>query len=205
MVAVIDYGVSNLKSVVNALEFLGAEVFIAKKAGDLKKAERIILPGVGTFSEGMGNLKKMKLIEPLKQEVIKNKKPFLGICLGMQLLADSGCEGETIKGLGWIKGKVKKFEINNLKVPHTGWDDLEIKKWSYLFRGIEEDKNFYFVHSYYFDAEEKNVISATCEYGKKFPAALQKENIFAAQFHPEKSQQNGLKILENYLSFESNA
>lgn len=202
MVAVIDYGVSNLKSVVNALEFLGAEVCVVKKACQLEKAERIILPGVGTFSEGMKNLKKMKLIKPLEKEVFGHKKPFLGICLGMQLLAESGCEGGTSRGLGWIKGKVKKFEIKNLKVPHTGWDDLVIKKNSYLFQGVEKDKNFYFVHSYYFDVEEKNIISAACEYGKIFPAALQKVNIFATQFHPEKSQQNGLKVLENYLLFK---
>lgn len=201
MVAVIDFGVSNLKSVVNALEFLGADVCITKKADELEKAERIILPGVGTFSQGMKSLKKLKLVKPLEREVIKKKKPFLGICLGMQLLADWGSEGGKSEGLGWIGGAVKKFKIDNLKVPHIGWDDLEIKK-NCLFQGIEKDKNFYFVHSYYFDIEEKDVVSATCNYGKIFPAALRKENIFATQFHPEKSQQNGLKVLENYLLYK---
>jgi imidazole glycerol-phosphate synthase subunit HisH len=202
MIAIIDFGISNLKSVYNALDFLGVDALITNKKSEIARAERIILPGVGTFSHGISNLKEYGLIDVLNHEVIENRKPFLGICLGMQMLADNGSEGGETNGLGWIKGEVKKFDFTNLKIPHLGWDNIEIVQKSHLFKDLNNASDFYFVHSYYFQAAVKDEIVALCDYGISFPASLQKNNIFATQFHPEKSQNNGMKILENFLSWK---
>ncbi len=200
MVVIIDYGMGNLFSVSNALKFLNADVKISSDPEDLKNADQIILPGVGSFPDGMKNLRALGLIEPLKEEVLIKKKPFLGICLGMQLLASAGEENEGELGLGWISGKVRKFILdeNKFRIPHIGWNDVSIKKNDKLWDGIINPV-FYFVHSYHFVPENKNIISAICDYGEEFVAAIKKDNIFGTQFHPEKSQKNGLKLLENFL------
>ncbi len=202
MIVVIDYGMGNLKSVANALTLLGQDVCISSKREDIRNAERIILPGVGTFSEGMANLRKLGLIETLHEEVIGKKKQFLGICLGMHLLATTGYEGGVTPGLNFISGDVKRFEVEQkeLKVPHMGWDDIMIKKDASLFKDVRKDNTFYFVHSYCFIPRQQEAVIATCDYGNEFTAALRKDNILATQFHPEKSQQNGLAFLTNFLT-----
>jgi glutamine amidotransferase len=202
MIAVIDYGLGNLLSISNALEELGQEFCITNKPEEIRKADKIILPGVGAFPDGMKNLKAAGLIDVLNEEVIDKKKPFLGICLGLQLLAKEGFEGKQIDGLGWIDGVVKKIEVSNgLKLPHMGWNDIKILKKDY-FNEVEFDKNFYFVHSYALFCNDKKDIAATCNYGSDLVAAVQKGNIFATQFHPEKSHKVGLQVLKNFLNYE---
>lgn len=203
MIVVIDYGTCNLKSVANALKLFGEEVKISNKKEDIINAERIIFPGVGTFSEGMKNLRDLDIIDTLNEEVIKKKKPFLGICLGMHLLATRGFEGGVCNGLNWIPGEVKKFELKeNLRIPHMGWDNINLKKESPLFDKIPKNKDYYFVHCFHFIPDSKEHIVSTCDYGIEFVSAIQKDNIFATQFHPEKSHQNGLKILENFIKWK---
>jgi|SRR3989338_9608504 len=202
MVLIIDYQMGNVGSVKNALDFLGVENKISNVLTDIKRATHLILPGVGSFGEGMKKLKKLGLIDTLKEEVVDNKKPFLGICLGMQLLAQNGEEGGLNSGLGWIDGRTKKFNINEKKftIPHVGWDDIFINdKEESLFKGINSNV-FYFAHSYIFEVKNSKNIAAFCEYGEKFCAVVKKDNILGTQFHPERSQKSGLKILENFLT-----
>jgi imidazole glycerol-phosphate synthase subunit HisH len=200
MVVIIDYGMGNLFSVKNALDAIGAESIISDNPEDLEKADKIILPGVGAFPDGMKNLKKRGFIEVLKKEVLNNKKPFLGICLGMQLLATDSEEHKLTKGLGWINGHVKKFNVdNNFRIPHMGWNDVFVKKENPLF-GANKTPVFYFVHSYHIVPNDLSVILATCNYGEEFVAAIQKDNVFGVQFHPEKSQKCGLEFLKNFLA-----
>ena len=201
MIAVVDYGSGNLMSVLNAIDFLGKEAKLVDSLQVLRNAEKIILPGVGLFSHCMEGLRKRGLVETLAEEVIYNKKPFLGICLGMQVLAESSEESPGVKGLGWIKGKVKRFlcEAQGLRVPHVGWNDISFEKGFSLFGGVYSEASFYFAHSYFLDPSEKEVIAATCDYGGSFVAAVCKDNIFGTQFHPEKSQNNGIQLLENFL------
>lgn len=202
MTVIIDYGMGNLFSVENALKRLGAEVKISNRKEDIQKADKLILPGVGAFPDGIKNLKKLGLVEVLEEEVVKNKKPFLGICLGMQLLATEGEEVKPTKGLGWIAGRVRRFQVDEEKfrVPHIGWNDLILKKENPLFKGIEQP-TFYFVHSYHLVPEDSSAVAAVCDYGEDFVAAVQKENIFGVQFHPEKSQKSGLRVLENFIAY----
>lgn len=200
MIAIIDYGMGNVGSVANAIHSLGKEVIIPKTKNDFEAASHIILPGVGSFAEGMKNLENLGYVDILNNEVIKNHKPFLGLCLGMQLLADFGDEGGPSKGLGWIEGSVKKLETKkDFKIPHIGWNDIFPRKDSLLFQNVIQPI-FYFVHSYHFLTKETSSIAAEFEYGKRFVAAIEKENIFGLQFHTEKSQSEGLKVLENFLS-----
>jgi len=203
MLAVIDYKMGNIRSVAKAFELLGADVIITSKAGDIEKAERLVLPGVGAFSDGMRNLKELNLINILNKEIVNNKKPFLGICLGMQLLAKESEEFGRHEGLGWVDAEIKgfKFENNKLKVPHVGWNNINIKKPNDLFGGIKNSAEFYFVHSYYMFCKEE-IITADCDYGIRFAAAIRQDNIFATQFHPEKSQTTGLKLLNNFLNWK---
>ena len=203
MVVIIDYGMGNLFSVKNALEAIGAEAKISNEPDDLRRAEQIILPGVGAFPDGMKNLKNLDIIPILEEEVLEKKKPFLGICLGAQLLATQGEEHQLTDGLGWIKGRVRRFQVDESKfrIPHIGWNDVFPKKDNILFKNVHPPI-FYFVHSYHLVPEDQSVIVATSEYGETFAAALQKENIFGVQFHPEKSQKNGLRILENFLAYK---
>ena len=202
MVIIIDYGMGNVGSVKNALEFLGEKALISSNPGDLEKASHIILPGVGSFGDGINNLKRSGLVEVLEKEVLKNKKPFLGICLGMQLLAEEGEEGGLHRGLGWIAGKVRHFKVDSkdFRIPHVGWNDIFPKENQELFKGISS-QIFYFVHSYFLEPKDKSVVAAVCRYGEEFTAAIQKDNIFGTQFHPEKSQKSGLMLLKNFINY----
>lgn len=199
MIGLIDYKAGNLNSVVKAFERVGARIFIAQDFKDLQKADKLLLPGVGSFKKAMENLKKLGFVEALQEQVLVQKKPVLGICLGMQLFLERGFEGGICEGLGFIEGEVVKFEESlNLKIPHMGWNELEILKQEPLYKGIVNKSDFYFVHSFYVKCKDE-FVSARCEYGHKFVASLQKEHIFATQFHPEKSQSLGLKLLENFV------
>jgi len=203
MVVVVDYGMGNLRSVSKAFEACGADVTVSSKPGDLQKADRIVLPGVGAFGDSMANLKKRGLIEPLRQEVLVAKKPYFGICLGMQILADSGEEKGSHQGLGWLPGKTVMFQLadRELKVPHIGWNDIRIVKDGPLWSGLGKKLDFYFVHSFHFMPTDRDDAAATCDYGGEFTAAVQHENIFATQFHPEKSQESGLRLIRNFLGW----
>lgn len=203
MIAIIDYGMGNKYSVFNALNYLGVDCVITNKEEEIKKCDRIILPGVGAFGAAMEVLEHSGLKQVLDDQVINKGKPFLGICLGMQLAAEYGHEKGRFKGLSWIKGEVVNFETNNhnLKIPHVGWNDIIIKKDVPLFKGIKKEKAFYFVHSYVFKPKHEDEVIAECDYGEVFTAALQKDNIFVTQFHPEKSQKNGLIILKNFSNW----
>jgi len=204
MIVIIDYGMGNLFSVENALKSLGASVKISSRENDIVNAEKLILPGVGAFPDGMKNLQELGLIPFLEREVLEKKKPFLGICLGMQLLATEGEEHKLTRGLGWVAGRVRRFAVDEdtFRIPHVGWNDVMPKSGQPLFQGIESPI-FYFVHSYHLVPDDQSVVAATCQYGETFVAAVKKENIFGTQFHPEKSQKNGLRLLENFLNFKS--
>lgn len=205
MIVIIDYGMGNLRSVSKALEFItDEEVTVSRSKEDLEKADRAILPGVGSFGNAMQNLKKFGLIEILRKEIIEKKKPLLGICLGMQILAEEGFEHGHHNGLGFIPGKVTKFNLdtNKFKIPHVGWNNIKVKQENQILSNIKEDTDFYFVHSFQMECTDEPLIVATCSYGHEFVAAIKKDNIFATQFHPEKSQQNGLKILKNFIKWD---
>jgi glutamine amidotransferase len=203
MVTIVDYGLGNLFSVAKAFESIGIPVRISADPKDLKDASHIVLPGVGAFPRGMQNLKSEGLLETLEEEVLGKKKPFLGICLGLQLLADKGYEYEESAGLGWIKGEVRILDVEQqgLKVPHIGWNDLSLKKESRLFKKIKSDADFYFVHSYQLHCADKKDVVATTIYGEEITAVIERENICAVQFHPEKSQDAGLTLLENFYQY----
>ncbi len=198
-IAIVDYGMGNLRSVQKAFEKIGIDCIITNNHDVIKNALKIVLPGVGAFKDAMNNLAELGLIDLLNQEVLVKKKHFLGICLGMQLIAQKSYEFGETTGLGWIDAEVVKFPQTNLKVPHVGWNNVHFISQSKLFTNIPEDTDFYFVHSYYFQSQE-NVTTAHCEYGIDFSCAIQKENIFAVQFHPEKSQTYGLKLLKNFAN-----
>jgi glutamine amidotransferase len=201
-IAIIDYGMGNIQSVANALEFLGYSAIISDKQEILQQCDAYILPGVGAFYEAMHNLTQRNLITFLTTEVIEKHKPLLGICLGMQLLMESSQEMGFHTGLGWIKGEVIAIPADDsIRTPHVGWNNLYTTKTAQLFTDLGEDGHFYFDHSFYVQCD-KQYISAYCEYGPlHLTAALQKDHIFATQFHPEKSQTKGLKLLRNYLNF----
>ena len=194
MITIIDYGAGNLFSVQNALNFLGLENKVSGNASDINSADALILPGVGAFRQAMEKLSETGLIDCIKENA-KNK-PLLGICLGMQMLFDESDEFGTTKGLGLIDGKIQKI-ISPYKIPHMGWNSLEITKNSPLLKGINEGDSFYFVHSFMAYTDKEN-ISAQCDYGTKVPALVERGNVFGAQFHPEKSGDVGLTILKNF-------
>jgi len=209
-IAIVDYESGNLKSVSKAVEFasekVGAktEVSIINLANDLKQFDKIILPGQGSFKQCYHSLNSIDgLIEELNNMVLNQKKNILGICVGMQLFADYGDEDGGSKGFGWIKGEVKKIKLNNpsLKLPHMGWNTITVQKKSKLFEGIQNESHFYFVHSYSFAVADKSDVLAITDYSNPVTAAVEKDNIFGTQFHPEKSQENGIKILENFIKF----
>lgn len=202
-VAVIDYGMGNLRSVKKILEYFNIEVLVTSDGPQLKTADKIILPGVGAFPDAMKNLNNLDLTGFLEEEVLIKKKPFLGICLGMQLLAKKGHEIRDTQGLGWIDAEVKPFDRSNtLRVPHMGWDHVSLTGASCLFDGIHANATFYFVHSFNLHCNDKNIVTSTCKYGEEFTASIQKENIFGTQFHPEKSQSNGVALIDNFLKWE---
>lgn len=201
MVAIIDYGMGNVASVQKALNFLKIENVITCDHEVIKNAKTILLPGVGSFVQGMKNLTERGLDKLLTDEVVVKKKNFIGICLGMQLIMENGTEPFECKGLGWIKGNVIKFELENLSVPHMGWNNIHVLNDTYYKECKTND--FYFIHSYHVVPEYKQDIAITVEYGFDVVASIQKDNIFATQFHPEKSQNAGLSLLKTY--FEINA
>ncbi len=200
-IAIVDYGMGNTGSVKSALKLLGAEGVITAKPEDFKRASHIILPGVGAFPDGMKRVKACEGFEALEKEVLENKKPFLGICLGMQLLGEYGEEAGGAKGLGWIPGNVRRLKVDEAKfrLPHIGWNEVSFTGECPLFTGVVQ-KDFYFVHSYVLEPTDASTIKGTCTYGETFPVVVQKENIFGTQFHPEKSQKSGITVLKNFIS-----
>lgn len=202
MITVVDYGMGNLRSVHNALKLLGEDVIITGNPSEILQAERLILPGVGAFGLAMHNLRQRGLVEALNEKVLHHGTPILAICLGMQLLAESSTEHGNHTGLGWIKGRVQKFEVEPLRVPHVGWNEILPQQDSPLFKGLDGNKEFYFVHSFHYVPDDPSVVAATAHYGYEFVCAVQQGNIFGTQFHPEKSQANGLRLLENFIAWE---
>ena len=199
-VAIVDYGIGNIHSVYNAVTFLGYKAMITNKKTELENSDVLILPGVGAFGKAMDVIEKNGMRELLDEQVIQQKKPILGICLGMQLFATSSDEGGNYAGLNWIEGTVKKLiSSGNFTVPSVGWSATQVLHEAPLFSRLSESPLFYFDHSYHFTCDEE-YISATCDYGTPVVAAVQKENIFGVQFHPEKSQNTGLKLLRGFFN-----
>lgn len=199
MVAIIDYDAGNIKSVEKAVEYLGEQAVVTRNPEEILAADRVILPGVGAFGDAMERIRKYQLEEVIHQ-VVERGIPFLGICLGLQLMFESSEESPGVTGLGILKGKIVKIpEKQDLKVPHIGWNSLNFPKKSRLFEGIPENVYVYFVHSYYLQAENEEDVAATTEYGVHIHAAVEKNRIFACQFHPEKSSDVGLQILKNFI------
>lgn len=198
MIAIVDYDAGNLKSVEKALKFLGQESVITRDRKEILSADKVILPGVGAFGVAMEHLKKYELDKVIK-EVAENKTPFLGICLGLQLLFEGSEESSGVEGLHILDGEIVKIpEAPGLKIPHIGWNSLKLQNQGRLFEGISEDAFVYFVHSYYLKARKESIVKAVTDYGVNIHASVEKENVFACQFHPEKSSSVGLKILENF-------
>ncbi|MCG8357316.1 MAG: imidazole glycerol phosphate synthase subunit HisH [Kiloniellales bacterium] len=202
-VAIVDYGLANIRSVVNAFEYFGAEVTLAEGPADLEGAERIVLPGVGSFDAGMRGLRARGQAAALDDLVMKQRRPFFGVCLGMQFMLEGSAEGEE-PGLGWIAGRAQAFDGlgSGLKVPHMGWNEVRLPPDGRLFSDMAETGDFYFVHSYYVPLESEAGAgrAAVCGYGLDFVAAFERDNLFACQFHPEKSQMAGMKLIENFLA-----
>lgn len=201
-VAILNYNIGNLSSVKNAIQtFKNAKVDIVSDADSIKQYDKVILPGVGAFENAMQYLKLNNMDEAIKL-FIKSGKPLLGICLGMQLLFDKSYEFGEHLGLGIISGEVVKFQDSELKIPHMGWNTIDIKQNSKLLNGLNNNEYLYFVHSYYVKAKYKENILAICNYGEDFSAIVQKDNVFGIQSHPEKSSSSGLKILNNFINLE---
>lgn len=201
-VAIIEYGMGNLDSVTRAIEQCGGKPIVTHDVLSLREADAIILPGVGSFSRGMNNIRRYDLETVLYQQVVEQGVPFLGICLGMQLLASKGWEGGETSGLGWIEGEVKRLQPNgnNVRIPHVGWNEVIFQESATIFTDIPSGKDFYFVHSYHFACTPEQAIIANTPYCGGFVSAVRKNNIIGVQFHPEKSQKVGFKILKNFLS-----
>jgi|KBSMisStandDraft_5_1062788.scaffolds.fasta_scaffold89229_3 imidazole glycerol-phosphate synthase subunit HisH len=201
-VGIINYGMGNLSSVSNAFASLNSDPKILARPEELRNVDRIVLPGVGAFGDGMAKLRGNGWIPELEAAVLRAGKPFLGLCLGMQMLASTGTEYGHWAGLGWIPGLVRRLTPSDpsIRVPHMGWNDLEVVKMDGLYRGMKQTPVCYFVHSYVFQPEDPALISAYCNHGERFAASLEYGNIFATQYHPEKSQKNGLAVLSNFLA-----
>lgn len=198
MIGIIDYDAGNLKSVEKALISLGQEVVVSRDKEVLLSCDKVILPGVGSFGDAMGKLREYGLVDTIKEIVVK-KTPFLGICLGLQLLFESSDETPGVEGLGILPGKILRIpDCEGLKIPHMGWNSLEINPASKLFAGIPNDSYVYFVHSYYLKAGDESIVAASTEYSTHIHAAVESGNVFACQFHPEKSSDVGLRILKNF-------
>lgn len=199
MIAIIDYDAGNIKSVEKAIASLGETAVVTRDPDVLRSADRVILPGVGSFGTAMENLEKYGLTEVIR-EICKSGKPFLGICLGLQLLFEESDETPGVKGLGILDGKILRIpDAPDLKIPHMGWNSLHLSNNGRLFEGIEEGSFVYFVHSYYLKAEKESIVKASTDHGVTIHASVEEGNVFACQFHPEKSSSTGLKILENFL------
>jgi glutamine amidotransferase len=203
MITIIDYGMGNLGSISNMIKKVGGESIITSNINEIMNAEKLILPGVGAFDNGIENLKRMGLIECLNKKVLSEKTPILGICLGMQLFSNKSEEGK-LNGLGWINAETIRFVLENkkLRIPHMGWNQIAIQKESGIFKGFKQtfdEVEFYFVHSYHVVCKDNADIAATCNYGIEFVCSIQKDNIFATQFHPEKSHKYGMKLMKNFV------
>jgi imidazole glycerol-phosphate synthase subunit HisH len=203
VIAIVDYGMGNLLSVYHAFESLGVDVQIINNPDALEEAERIVLPGVGAFADCMRSLREKGFHDALNDSVIVKRVPILGICLGMQVMARRSFEGGQHDGLGWIEAEVVRLnpDDTSLRVPQIGWNDVTYRQESPLFAGQPNNPDFYFVHSYHMVCDRRQDVEATCDYGEIVTAAVKKDNIFATQFHPEKSQDHGLKILENFTKW----
>ena len=200
-IVIVDYGMGNLQSVRSALERLGCEVGIGSTPAELRNSDAIVLPGVGAFGEAMHNLLERKLDEPLRRIALEEKKPLLGVCLGMQLLADGSEERGKFEGLSLIPGYVRRIPVvDGLRLPHIGWNGVIARKPEPLFANIADDGAFYFVHSYHFACDPENVAAVT-DYGVEVVAAVQRDRVFGVQFHPERSQRKGLRLLNNFVNF----
>lgn len=197
MITIIDYGAGNLFSVRKAIEYFDVDVAISDNSEDILNAEGLVLPGVGAFGWGMKLLEEKRLCEPIREAVDKGV-PLLGVCLGLQLLFEESEESPEVSGLGLIRGRVKRLP-NDLPLPHIGWNQVKIIKETRIFKGISQNSFFYFVHSYYGEPSDRDSVCGITEYGIEFPSVICKENIFAVQFHPEKSSSEGLKIYKNFL------
>ena len=198
MIAIIDYDAGNLKSVEKALLSLGQEAVVTRDREELLSADKVILPGVGNFGDAMQKLRTYGL-EPVIRELVKRRIPFLGICLGLQLLFEESEEAPGVPGLGILKGKILRIpEGAGLKIPHIGWNSLKLENQGRLFEGLSDEPYVYFVHSYYLKAEDEAIVKAVTEYGTRIHASVEQDNVFACQFHPEKSSGTGLRILENF-------
>lgn len=199
MVAIIDYDAGNIKSVEKAIGSLGSDARVTREREEILGADHVILPGVGAFGDAMGKLNRYGLTEVIR-EVVEHDIPFLGICLGLQLLFGSSEESEGVSGLGILPGRIVRLpEKPGLKIPHIGWNSLQYPNRGRLFEGILEESYVYFVHSYYLQADDPEIVTATTEYGTCIHASVEKGNVFACQFHPEKSSDTGLQILRNFL------
>lgn len=198
-IVIVNYGIGNLRSVVNAFDYLGISAKISNKADDISNAHGIVFPGVGGFHEAIQNLRDLKILEVLTNAVIEEKKPCLGICLGMQIFFDSSTEGVGSDGLGWLNGVVRKLDVKNGdRLPHVGWNNIQILKRSSLLNGLDSDYHFYFDHSYGADCDD-HIVQSLCQYGGQDVVALiNKDNIWGTQFHPEKSQRGGMLLYKNF-------
>lgn len=203
MIAVVDYGMGNVRSVMSALEYIGGAAVLTADPDEIARADRLVLPGVGAFGDAMGKLTERGLVEVLAHEVLRAKKPFLGICLGMQLMATSSTEHGTHEGLGWIDATVVRFGRRaQRKVPHMGWNDLDTETPHPLFHGLKPaELAFFFVHSFHVACRFPRDVIATCEYEDRFAAVIGAENMIGVQFHPEKSQDSGLQVLRNFINW----
>ena len=198
MIGIIDYDAGNIRSVEKALSYLGEKTVVSRDPDILKSVDKVILPGVGSFGQAMENLHRYELV-PVIRDMIEDGKPFLGICLGLQLLFESSEESPGAEGLGILKGKILKIPSSpGLKIPHMGWNSLQLQNNGRLFRNIPQDTYVYFVHSYYLQAQEPEIVKAVTGYGTEINASVEKDNVFACQFHPEKSGKYGLEILKNF-------
>lgn len=203
MITIVDYQMGNLRSVSKAIERVGEATLITSDPRQIAAADKLILPGVGGFKDAIAELRRRNLADPIR-EFIESGRPFLGICLGLQLLFDSSDEGGKHEGLGIIPGEVVRFpNIAGMKVPHMGWNQVQIEQPTPLMQGIQPGTHFYFVHSYYVKPTDPQVTAVTADYGNPFCAAIWRDNLHATQFHPEKSQENGMQLLKNFVSLES--
>ena len=203
MIAIIDYDAGNIRSVEKAFEYLGADTVVTRDKTDIFRADHVVLPGVGAFGDAMGRIREYGLEETIR-EVVKKEVPFLGICLGLQLLFDRSDESDNVAGLGILRGEIKQIpdkdaQGNSYKIPQIGWNCLKFPREGRLFKGLCEDPFVYFVHSFYLSAADRNIVTATTDYNVTIDASVESGNVFACQFHPEKSSDTGLMILKNFL------
>ena len=202
LIAIIDYDAGNIKSVEKAIQSLGEVSVVTRDREEILSADKVILPGVGSFGDAMEKIRSYGLEEVI-HEVVAKKTPFLGICLGLQLMFERSDESEGVKGLGILKGEILRIpDKEGLKIPHIGWNSLKFPNEGRLFKGLKEDSYVYFVHSYYLKAEEPEIVTATTEYSTLIHASVEKDNVFACQFHPEKSSDVGLTILKNFINLD---